>query len=261
LHPRPFKRQCLDDTSSLVEEFTPFWDRLWNKQVNFVEAVTVIRDLDPVEDLDDIPSTIQVLHGLPKVLLSNNNGVFIRKQYDAAHDVLKSSCTTHSAVIITGQPGIGKTMFLYYILAFRLHNKQPTFFQFRKDFIILFNDSVASVPEIFIESAYFVVIATPPHPRRWKSIQHYRPDIKMWFMEPFTLEELIQARSRECDRHKLKEQDIQAFFEKYGPSARECFGWCSDLEYYDKKIRARITSVLGYTDKGPNYRSLERRLE
>ncbi|KAI0298299.1 hypothetical protein BC826DRAFT_122465 [Russula brevipes] len=28
LHPRPFKRQCLDDTSSLVEEFTPFWDRL-----------------------------------------------------------------------------------------------------------------------------------------------------------------------------------------------------------------------------------------
>ncbi|KAI0298300.1 hypothetical protein BC826DRAFT_122476 [Russula brevipes] len=159
-------------------------------------------------------------------------------------------------------------MFLYYILAFRLRNKQPTFFQFRKDFIILFNDSgvellspnfsvpnapaeswvlidlntsVESVPEIFIESAYFVVIAAPPHPRRWKSIQHYRPDIKMWFMEPFTLEELIQAR--EFDRHKLKEQDIQAFFEKYGPSARECFAWCSDLEYYDTKIRARIASV------------------
>lgn len=206
--------------------------------MKFLEAVAVIRDPDPVEDLDNIPSTMQVLHGLPEVLIPNDSGVFIRKQYDVAHDALKSSCTTHSAVIITGHPGIGvtnflsavgmicthirlgKTMLLYYVLAHRLLNKQPTFFQFRKDFVILFGDSgvgllspvfsvpkapadswvlidsntsVESVPQIFIDSAYFVVMAAPPHPRRWKSLQRYRPDINMWFMEPFTLEELIQA--------------------------------------------------------------------
>jgi hypothetical protein len=113
-------------------------------------------------------------------------------------------------------------MFLYYLLALRLHNKQPTFFQFIEDVVILFdnrgvtllppdladtsapngtwalvdsNAKVKSVPPIFTGALcpYFVVVAASPREDRWRSIRHYRPRVRVWFMKPFTLEELIQA--------------------------------------------------------------------
>jgi hypothetical protein len=40
-----------------------------------------------------------------------------------------------------------------------------------------------------------------------------------------------------------REQDIQTFFEAYGPSARDCLRWCSDLESYDRAIRGRISGT------------------
>jgi hypothetical protein len=110
-------------------------------------------------------------------------------------------------------------------LAIRLHNKQPTFFHFKEDVVIFFdeggvrllspecsvsnvpahpsswvlvdlNTSVESVPGIFVEDDhhYFVVVAASPHPGRWESMTRTRHNIKfkLWFMEPPTLEELIQ---------------------------------------------------------------------
>jgi len=113
-------------------------------------------------------------------------------------------------------------MFLYYLLALRLRNKQPTFFQFTKDVVILFdhhgvtllppgyantsapkgswalidsNGDVQTVPPIFTgqRCPYFVVVAAPLYSKRWWSLQRYRPRVKVWYMAPFTLEELIQA--------------------------------------------------------------------
>ncbi|TFK59954.1 hypothetical protein BDN72DRAFT_905390 [Pluteus cervinus] len=51
-----------------------------------------------------------------------------------------------SCIIITGQPGIGKTCDLYYILVLRIINKQPTLFQDRDCQVFLIKDEVYEVP-------------------------------------------------------------------------------------------------------------------
>ncbi len=43
-------------------------------------------------------------------------------------------------------------------------------------------------------SDLFLVIASSPRPSHWRDVEHYRPPVKMWLMEPFGLEELIQAQ-------------------------------------------------------------------
>ncbi|KAI0296171.1 hypothetical protein BC826DRAFT_245379 [Russula brevipes] len=262
----PSKRQRINPPS-LADGFQPFWNRLWNENVNPIRTETVVRDSDPVEGLT-IPPTIRVFHGLPAELSSGP--VFIRNQYDDACQVLLSLCATYSGVVIAGHPGIGKTMFLYYLLALRLHNKQPTFFQYTPDFVILFNSlgvtllppnvsadtsapkgswalvdsntEVKSVPRIFTGSKcpYFVVVAAFPHRERWQSLRHNRPNTRVWYMEPFTLEELIQVR--ELSEAKLSERNIKVFFKMYGPSARECLS-CIGLDRYDMDIRRLLSRI------------------
>ncbi|KAI0277373.1 hypothetical protein BC826DRAFT_1181798, partial [Russula brevipes] len=159
-----------------------------------------------------------------------------RKQYEDAYRVLKSSCGPYGGgVIITGHPGIGKTV-------------SPTYFQYSPDFVILFdnrgvrvvspvfgdpdapdeawalidsNAKVETVPWIFGRSdcPNFVVVAAPPRSMRWESLLH---------------------NSRVLQMVPPREQDIQTFFEAYGPSARDCFHSCSDLVSYDRAIRSHI---------------------
>ncbi|KAI0296173.1 hypothetical protein BC826DRAFT_245614 [Russula brevipes] len=263
----PSKRQRINPPS-LADGFRPFWNRLWNENVNPIRTETVVRDSDPVEGLS-IPPMIRVFHGLPQKL-SSGSGFIIRNQYDDARRVLLSLCATYGGVVIAGHPGIGKTMFLCYLLALRLRNKQATFFQYTPDVVILFdslgvtllppndeadtsapkgswalidsNTEVKSVPPIFTgtQCPYFVVVAASPRRERWRSLRHNRPDIKVWYMEPFTLEELIQAR--ELSEAKLSERNIKVFFEKYGPSARECF-LCVDPNDYDMWIRGLVSGI------------------
>jgi len=113
-------------------------------------------------------------------------------------------------------------MFLYYLLVLRLRKKQPTYFQYSPDFVVLFdkrgvsvvspflgdrnapddawalidsNTKVKTVPWIFerSDSPNFVVLAASPRSERWKSLRHNRSNTRLWIMEPFTLEELLQV--------------------------------------------------------------------
>jgi hypothetical protein len=43
-------------------------------------------------------------------------------------------------------------------------------------------------------SDLFIVIASSPRPSHWRDVERYRPPVKIWLMEPFGLEELIQAQ-------------------------------------------------------------------
>jgi len=199
----------------------------------------------------------------------------LRKQYEEAVRFVVSSCDSYGGgqgggVIITGHPGIGKTMFLYYLLVLRLRNRQPTFFHYSPGFVVLFdnrgvsvvspivgdsaapndawalidsNTKVKSVPWIFekSDSPNFVVVAASPCSKRWRSLLHNRSDTKLWIMEPFTLQELLQARILQM--RPPSEQDILAFFVSYGPSARDCFLSCSDLANYDQAIRNQIMTM------------------
>jgi hypothetical protein len=126
--------------------------------------------------------------------------------------------------LLTGMPiFLGKTIFLYYLLALRLLKQQPTVFQYEDASVVLFNKngasrlspkiSLAQIPpskmwalvdsnqsvqipaDMFLRdgSPFFIVMASSPRSTRWDAVQHYKPRMKLWFMKPFTLAELIQA--------------------------------------------------------------------
>ena len=177
---------------------------------------------------------------------------------------------------------------MYYLLVHRLLLHQPTLFQCENDSIVLFdengisrlshkalltqsptsatwalvdaNQSVLRSAQMLLRdgSPFFTVIASSPWSPRWKEMAHYRPPFKLWFMKPFTLEELIQAyvfQVRPCtityllyfSRHlqvfKHNEQELQRFFELYGPSACDCYAFCADLSSYRTLIEDRIKSM------------------
>jgi hypothetical protein len=74
-------------------------------------------------------------------------------------------------------------------------------------------------------------------------------------MKPFTLEELIQAcvfqvlfyaltypleTSRPLQHFEGDEEDLQQFFRLYGPSARDCYAFCTRLLDYRKLLHERM---------------------
>ena len=116
----------------------------------------------------------------------------------------------------------GKTCFLFYVLVHRLLAQQPTIFQFDPHSIYLFfQGGVRLLPHhrlhpivdvkhtwalldtkrrneiaaMFLREPdpVFLVIASSPQPSHWADAEHYMPPIRKWFMEPFSLQELIQA--------------------------------------------------------------------
>ena len=113
-------------------------------------------------------------------------------------------------------------MLLYYLLALRLLKRRPTIFQYRLDVILLFdangvsplsphseisstcedtwalvdtNESVPTPAPMLARatSPYFLIVASSPPSSRLDAVQHYRPPTASWFMQPFTLVELIQV--------------------------------------------------------------------
>ncbi|KAF8343676.1 hypothetical protein F5887DRAFT_971604 [Amanita rubescens] len=157
--------------------------------------------------------------------------------------------------------GIGKSSFLFYLLARRLLARKPTIFQrdarsiyffsatgvrrlfeFSETWALLDAKQVDKTAPIFLidRSDLFLVIASSPRPSHWQ--EHYRPPFKIWLMEPFGLEELIQAR--QLQQIKRSETSIQQFLQEYGPSARDCYAFCESIpDYYEYHIRDRVKKI------------------
>ncbi|KAI0296293.1 hypothetical protein B0F90DRAFT_1109562 [Multifurca ochricompacta] len=149
--------------------------------------------------------------------------LLVRQEYDKAFDVIEETLlncgTSHlGGIIITGQPGIGKTCFLFYLLLRRLSSGQPTAFQIRPTYYLLFKNSGVEVhgPEFstlpdgtlalvnsnekvekpcdgFLyasdKGTTFVVQTTPPKANRWKDWEKYH-DGFLYVMECFSWDEM-----------------------------------------------------------------------
>jgi len=92
-------------------------------------------------------------------------------------------------------------------------------------------------------SPFFLVIATSPQVSRWEGLDKNKEQIGLWFMKPFTLAELIQAR--QLQKITRSEEDIEDFFEKYGPSARDCYIYCHDkgLDSYHSNVQGKVKGI------------------
>ncbi|KAK2459274.1 hypothetical protein APHAL10511_008695, partial [Amanita phalloides] len=178
--------------------------------------------------------------------------LLIRNEYVLAYnyileDTLKCPTTERqrSATLVTGQPGIGKTLFLFYVLARRLHERKPVAFQIDNHVFALFgqggvtlhstsrktsrkyvsegtwalSDSDASnrsgLCMAFQQPTFHVIHTSSPSSPRWKNwVKRLGAD--KYIMDVWSLEELKTL----FDLKNLHFPSGKDLFEKYGPSPR-----------------------------------------
>ncbi|KAF8351822.1 hypothetical protein F5887DRAFT_932526 [Amanita rubescens] len=177
-----------------------------------------------------------------------DNILLVRNEYVLAYDhILRDTLKNptmrrwRSATIVTGQPGIGKTLFLFYVLARRLHERSPVAFQIDKHKFALFNQdgvtlhsttTYSHVPErtwalsdsnvsdrrglcmAFQQPAFHIIHTSSPSSSRWKNLG--KIGASKYIMDVWSLEELQTLLAL----NNLDFREGKDLFEKYGPSPR-----------------------------------------
>ncbi|PIL26848.1 hypothetical protein GSI_11028 [Ganoderma sinense ZZ0214-1] len=188
----------------------------------------------------------------------------VREEYLELWDFLKDAYNGkhYEGLVVTGQPGIGKTRFLHYALARALKEHIPVAFcdgaqsyyfcdatgcrlystadrvlhkvEPGKFFLALVdsNAAVKSPPQVFIDRSQFcyTVQATSPQPDRWRNWAKEREAAEYWVMSPWVKSEVRKLQNF-CEQEgpcpwKDSEADYYSpleLFDSLGPSPRACF--------------------------------------
>ncbi|KAH9064626.1 hypothetical protein EDB87DRAFT_1598434 [Lactarius vividus] len=218
--------------------------RFWGKDLNNL--------LQPVRDSNfQFLSEEQIDYlGLRAHFLYDEAVLLVRKEYKIAYPILQSYKKTprSGGVVVTGQPGIGKTCFLYYLLFCLLSARDAVAFQVNENFI-LFQDSgvrifgttsiyAHRIPKgtwvltdsctgfeqpcpAFIAASKgrnaWIVQTTSPNPGSWERWHKERTAHKYW-MDVFPLNELNALGTiLDLDLKSLRDN-----YDLWGPSARIC---------------------------------------
>ncbi|KAI0742038.1 hypothetical protein C8Q80DRAFT_1357212 [Daedaleopsis nitida] len=175
----------------------------------------------------------------------------------------KTKAYKRCGAAVLGQPGIGKSMFLLYLLLYRLERKLPTAVQFNTSHYVVFDgqgvrvndvndtdprlkdcwalaDSNASVIQpcqAFGTFARFIIQATSPKLERWKQwIKYFQPGAFEFYMDlPSVME--IAAIADECE---YTPSLAYSYVLKWGPSIRTVLGLC---EHGDSAEAKHATSL------------------
>jgi hypothetical protein len=174
---------------------------------------------------------------------------------------------THSSIILTGNPGIGKTWFQSAILVERLLAGIPTVLQMdntlTNDELLLFdhrgvtslhelprNDPVYKDVEVWAladqkvrgalatlsEQQWLTIVTSSPNEGNYKQLQEASADL-VWYMPTWNWSEIVAASGTQ-DMAMLK--TLRDNFQKYGPVARLLLEdlYCTDQEEHDLRIKA-----------------------
>ncbi|KAK0463205.1 uncharacterized protein EV420DRAFT_1160619 [Desarmillaria tabescens] len=176
--------------------------------------------------------------------------------------------------MILGHPGIGKTIFLYYILLLRLQAKQPTILVTRPNSVTLFleqgvfsvaiehftiisklipasawclvdssDELKAPPPFSIIQSSFFIVQVTSARYSRiaWRK---RTMDVHQYYMKPFTLSELIVGRNRKLrPSDSITESMLQAYYKDYTPSARTAYQYANHPGHYYTMVKEIVRQM------------------
>ncbi|KAF8519144.1 hypothetical protein BU17DRAFT_47954 [Hysterangium stoloniferum] len=202
------------------------------------------------------------------------NILLIREEYRLAYDTILTDTLKEgrrrSAFLVTGQPGIGKTLFLLYLLFRRLEEQEPVAFQIDSDEFVLFNmngislhsakassadyipkgawalsDSCGELlgPCVAFQSPHVHVIHTSSSSRRWKDwVKHL--SARRYIMDIWSLEELRTL----FIVSGLNVEDGVALSEKYGPNPRSIISILiepTEEETYLDDVRTGAVTLAG----------------
>ncbi|THH19320.1 hypothetical protein EUX98_g8802 [Antrodiella citrinella] len=170
---------------------------------------------------------------------SDSDFLVIRKEYPWLRDKLQELRAANSAVVVIGHQGIGKSMFLLFLLLYLLEKKQPTAIHLSDD-VVVFNDKGATIctPKsknklvgywaltdsnvdinipcpLFRGSKAFIVQTTSPREDRWKDWIKYRGGTVVVSELPREIE--IAAIIKQI---KLEYQQATHYIRKWGPCTR-----------------------------------------
>ncbi|PBK71844.1 hypothetical protein ARMSODRAFT_1002827 [Armillaria solidipes] len=172
--------------------------------------------------------------------------------------------------IVLGHTGIGKSIFLYYILLLRLQAKKPTILVLNPNVVTVFlqqgvfsvaiahfddvamlipdstwclvdsNQELKQPPQFAIQSPFFIVQAASPIKDHiaWKD-----KTLGVWeyIMKPFSLPELIVGRNRGLRFYEhVSEIALQNHYERYTPSARVAYQFANHPDQCLRRINGRL---------------------
>ncbi|KAH9177660.1 hypothetical protein EDB89DRAFT_2064625 [Lactarius sanguifluus] len=198
-------------------------------------------------------------------------GLLVRPEYNVTFDVLQqdhSIAEDCGGVIVTGQPGIGKTCFLYYLLFRRLSERRPVALE-QPEFFILFheggvyryplkadprylpdgtwvlsdsNDEAPKPCSTFRSAAKlriaWLIQTSSPQMKRWEDWVKYC-DADTFVMNHVSIEE-ITALSKIFG---LDVSNIQRLYRKWGPSARTCLKLLSEGKEGPHELKVKSAAI------------------
>ncbi|KIL65156.1 hypothetical protein M378DRAFT_178504 [Amanita muscaria Koide BX008] len=204
-----------------------------------------------------------------------DNILLIRNEYVLAYEhILRDTqnLTTErprSATLVTGQPGIGKTLFLFYVLARQLHQQNPVAFQIDKYTYALFgpkgvtlhlttdsrvlkgtwalSDSDASgrrgLCMAFQQPKFHVIHTSSPSSSRWKNWVK-RLGAGKYIMDVWSLKEFQTLLALK----KLDSPEGEDLFKKYGPSPRIIIYILTksiENNAYEREVKTAASTLAG----------------
>ncbi|EJD01374.1 uncharacterized protein FOMMEDRAFT_21766 [Fomitiporia mediterranea MF3/22] len=179
-------------------------------------------------------------------------------------------------VVVTGTPGIGKTLFLLYVLALRLLARQTTVLQFQPNEFLIFEDAGVfyctkmydglrflpqhtwflvdsnrdnkEPPTSFLNACVScsrkLIMAAPPRKDRLTFRDKYG-NFKLLWMQCCLKEEVIVIRGCQKGKGFLTEHQLGYFFDEFGPNVRSAYEHSTDPDDYREEIKAKLSGMNG----------------
>ncbi|EDR03255.1 uncharacterized protein LACBIDRAFT_307487 [Laccaria bicolor S238N-H82] len=192
----------------------------------------------------------------------------VNAHYDEPSFVGKAPCA-----VVTGQPGIGKSVWVYYALRRCFAERRPVIWYFKqrchlfveegvyempndfqraelKSFIWTFVDSdedSVGIPDYLVPrgTPLFVIFSTSPRRARWSRLHKTVMAPLVAIMNPWKRKEILRAASI-YPLGRINESRTNEIFDQLGPTPRLCIEYQLDpnaLSLYEKDICTALSKV------------------
>ncbi|KAI9433100.1 hypothetical protein BJY52DRAFT_842799 [Lactarius psammicola] len=268
------------DQGPKMQAAETLYDKLWGEDLN-----VILKEMsDNGTTWKYVSETDIDFQGMLMLRYREPRGLLVRPEYDVALGMLDEDFKTakdwnRGGVVVTGQPGIGKSCFLYYLLLRSLSAMRPVALELPRQIIIFQDNGVYSLPltadpnrfpegtwalsdsnvitkrpcNAFLEAAgcqrAWIIQTTSPLEVRWKEwSKEHNADV--FVMKYFSIDE-ITALSK---LFGLDVGKIQRLYERWGPSVRTCVMLSKGGEdSHEHRVKNAANSFVTNTPKTPEF--------